>query len=326
MTFTQILVVVFPVFALIGLGFAMTRFGLLRDTVGDGLGEFVYLIAIPVLIFKTVAGAHFPDLSPWPLWGAYFGGAIVAWAAASLAARHLFGRPRAEAVIAGVSGSYANLVMIGLPLTLSAFGEAGAVPLLMIISVHLPIMMVAGTLMTERAVRLDGGGGDDAAPAAARLARRLLHNLVLSPLVIALAAGAAFRVSGLALSGAVLTTVEMIAQAAVPCSLISLGMGLKRYGLIGDWRAATVIGIVKLVLMPAVVYGLGHYVFGLVPLWTAVATIGGALASGINAYLFAVRFQVGQAMASNAIALTTVASVVTVVFWFNVVGGGLAGP
>ena len=45
-----------------------------------------------------------------------------------------------------------------------------------------------------------------------------------------------------------------------------------------------------------------------------------ACPTGVNAYLVANRFGTGQALASNAITLTTGLAVVTVAVWLNVVG------
>ena len=154
MTFAEIGLIVLPVFGLIGLGFAASRTGLLGERVGDGLGEFVNTVGIPILMFRTIGTAHFPDQSPWPLWTAYFCAVVVAWAAGTLIATRLFGRSRTEGVIAGACASFSNTIMVGIPLVMSAYGEAGALPLFMLISVHLPVMMVAAELARGELLRL----------------------------------------------------------------------------------------------------------------------------------------------------------------------------
>jgi hypothetical protein len=55
----------------------------------------------------------------------------------------------------------------------------------------------------------------------------------------------------------------------------------------------------KLILLPLAVYALGTWVFGLPPLWIGVATIFAAMPTGIKAYLFATRYQVGAAATSS---------------------------
>lgn len=314
----DVALIILPVFGLIGLGYLAGRTGFLSNTVGDGLGEFVATIGIPMLIFRTMSTAHFPDLSPWPLWLTYFGGAIISWALGSLVATRLFGRSRAAGVIAGTSASFGNLAMVGIPLIVSAYGENGAVPLFIIISIHLPTMMVAGTLMTERAVRIDAGSSEPLH--VGRALKNIGRNLVFNPLVWGLVIGALWRAFEIPMGGPVKIVVDQVAAAGLPTALISLGMAMNRYGLVGEAKLAAILTGLKLGVMPATVWLLGTYVFGLTPAWTTIATIGAACPSGVNAYLFAQRFNVAHGLASNSIALTTLVCVGTTLVWLMLVG------
>ncbi len=56
----QILTIVIPVFGLIGLGYAAAWTRILGQAASDALSEFVFVIAIPVLVFRIMANA---DLS-----------------------------------------------------------------------------------------------------------------------------------------------------------------------------------------------------------------------------------------------------------------------
>jgi len=49
-----------------------------------------------------------------------------------------------------------------------------------------------------------------------------------------------------------------------------------------------------------------------------VAVIASACPTGVTAFLVAGRFRTGEALASNAITLSTIAGVVTVAFWLHV--------
>lgn len=316
MTFVETGLVVLPVFVLIGVGWLAGRTGALKDSVGEGLGDFVFLIAIPVLMFRTIATSQLPEASPWPLWAAYFGGVLVAWPLGTAIAVTFFGRSRAEGVIAGAAASFSNTIMVGIPLVYAARGEAGVVPLLLIISVHLPVMMSVGTILVERAARLDREGAEPLRVAA--VGRRILVNLAGNPLIVALALGALWRLSGLPLAGPPRQIVDQLAAAGLPCALFSLGMGLKRYGIFGEARLAILLSVVKLVLMPAIVLALGRWLFDLPPVWVAVLTITAGCPAGVNAYLFSVRFGVGHATASNSIGISTLAAVFTMTAWLDV--------
>ncbi len=155
---SDILLNVVPVFALIAIGWLAVASGFLKAEIGDGLGDFVFKIGVPVLLFRTVATADFSGGSPWGLWVAYFTGVAVTWSAGHLAATRLFGRDPRYGVVTGVSSAFANTVFVGLPLVIRFLDVHGVAALTILISVHLPVMMIAGTLLMERADRIVTGG------------------------------------------------------------------------------------------------------------------------------------------------------------------------
>ena len=126
----QIIDIVLPVFGLLGIGYLVARIGLLGESVAQGLTTYVFYVAIPLLIFRLIVNAPAPEASAWGLLAAYFTGVAVAWAAASLIGRYGMGRDARLAAIMGVGAGYSNTVLLGLPLVLTAFGDAGAIPFL----------------------------------------------------------------------------------------------------------------------------------------------------------------------------------------------------
>src|SRR5689334_9317589 len=105
--------VVAPVFGLIGLGYLAARLRIITERTGDGLAEYVFALAIPFLLFRTIVEADLPPSLPWAYWTAYFAGVTVVWIAATLLARLAFGRSEGEGVIFGFAAGQANTVMVG---------------------------------------------------------------------------------------------------------------------------------------------------------------------------------------------------------------------
>ncbi|MFW2380054.1 hypothetical protein ACN4FV_10945, partial [Aliarcobacter butzleri] len=54
-----------------------------------------------------------------------------------------------SALMLGFSTSQSNTAFVGIPLILHVYGDEGALPLFMLLAVHLPIMMGAVTLIVE---------------------------------------------------------------------------------------------------------------------------------------------------------------------------------
>lgn len=302
---------VLPIFVLILTGWLIVRLGYLKPAVGEALGDFVFRVAVPVLLFRTIAEADFKEGSPWPLWVAYFSGVAVTWTIGHLAATLGFGRDARMGVLAGVSSAFANTVFIGLPLVSRLVGQDGIVALSILLSVHLPVMMIAGTVMMERAERQTTG-----APGKGiwKLMGGVARNLVRNPLVIGLAFGALFHLLGQPLGGPVKIVVDQLAGVAAPAALVSIGMALDKYGLAGNTGLAAVTSTLKLLVLPGAVFAACH-LLGLSDSWTAALVLTSSVPTGVNAWLIANHFNVGHALASSTITLTTALGVVSVSVW-----------
>ena len=313
----SLLAIVLPVFGLIAIGYLAARTGLLRDTVGDGLSNFVFMVAVPCLLFKTLATADVPEASPWAYWAVYFAAVVVVWTSATVLVTRVFGRDGPTGTVAGFSAAQANTVLIGIPLILTSFGDAGRVPIFLLIAIHLPVMMTAATLSIELA-------GSQPAPLR-QTARKLAVSIVTHPIIVGILLGVAWRFTGWTIPAIPFQILDMLGSTAVPCALFSAGMALKRYGLAGDLRITLAVSVLKLVLHPALVFVLGAYVLALPPVWLGAAVLFAACPSGINAYLLANRYGTGVRIASSSIALSTALAAVSVTFWLWVLHAHDAG-
>lgn len=307
---------VLPVFLLILTGYLSVLFGLMKAETGEALGEFVFRIAVPVLLFRTLAQADVGSGTPVRLWIAYFAGVTVAWTAGHLVATRLFHRDRRSGVIAGVSSAFANNVFIGLPLVERVVGEKGIVAVSVLLAVHLPLMMVAGTVLMEEAVRRESG---EAGRGVVAVVRQTALNLVQNPLIVGLLLGSAMHFSGLVLPAMLDTLTAQVAGIAGPAALLSLGMALRSYGISGNLGLSTTIALVKLLLLPASVWVFAR-LLGLSPEWTAAMVLTSSVPTGVNAWLIANRFGTDQGLAASAITLSTLIGVLSVTFWAALAG------
>mgnify|MGYP002713122321 CR=1 FL=1 len=296
--------IILPVFGLMGVGYGAARIGLLPGKVAEGLGLYVFNLAIPLLAFRVISKGSLPDVSPWLYWLSYFAGVAGVWLLVALLARFLLRSSPLVAVMAGCGASYSNTVMLGLPLVLTAFGEAGGVPLLLLLSVHLPVMLFAGIASGEWAQR-------EGAADWRKIARDTVVAVTTNPIIIGIAAALLWRVTGWDMPFAPAKIINTIADTAIPCALIAMGLTLARYGLKGELGLVAIVLAGKLVLHPLIVFVVAHIV-GLPPIWAGVATLFAAAPTGINAYLLTNRYQAGAVAVSGAILLGSGLSIVTI--------------
>ncbi|MCQ8783818.1 AEC family transporter [Mangrovibrevibacter kandeliae] len=315
-----ILNVVIPIFGLIAIGYLFARIGLLSEATGESLGSFVFMVGVPVLLFRTVASADFNDGNPLLLWLVYFGAVAVTWTLSTVLVRKLTSADRRSGVIAGISASFANTAFIAIPAVDRAYGELGLHPLFMVISIHMPVMMLTSSLLIERAAARDARdqGIDIHAARLGQVLLRVGKGLAGNALVIGLASGFLWHLTGLALPGPIDQITELLARTAGPIALFSIGMSLNRFSVRGDLLAPAITSFLSLLLMPALVYLFGRNL--LPPLWLKAAVVTAACPAGVNAYVLAVYFRSGEKLAAAAILVSTLGAVLTLSGWLAILG------
>lgn len=303
---------ILPVFGLIAFGYAATFTPVFDQAAGRALAAFVFWFAIPVMLFRNMAGQELPDVLPWGYLLSYYLSALLVFAIGMTASRLLFAAPLEEQAIMGFGGAYGNVVLMGTPLVLTAFGPQATLPFFLILSFHSVLMFTVVTVVVELG---RGGSGE-----LRRLPKRVGQGLVKNPILVALLGGLVFHGLGLALPRAVDRWAGMIGEAAGPCALFSMGAALRAYRIGGAISRAAVMMTLKLVLLPLLVWLLAAKLFAVEPLWVAVAVVTAAMPCGVNSYLFAERYKVGQAESAAAIIVSTALSVVTMSFVFAWLG------
>ncbi|MGV6872416.1 AEC family transporter [Pseudochelatococcus sp. B33] len=306
----QILTLVLPVFGLIGLGWLAARLRVLSDSTSTGVSDFVATLAIPALLFRLLSEGDVPEADPWSYWSAYFLGVALVWALAMVLARRLFAVDNAEAVFHGFAAAQANTVQLGVPLVVMVFGEAGALPMFLLIAVHLPVIMIVAAVLLSRDQRGRAGYG----------VRSILVSLGTNPIILSMLLGGVVRALHVPVPGLVREIVGQLAMAAAPVALVAMGMTSARYGLRGYLAPTLVVTALKMLVHPLLTWVLAYHVFDMPPVFAAVAVVFAALPTGINAYLMAARSRTGEALTSNAVSMTTLISVVTVTFWLWFIG------
>lgn len=296
----SILTIVAPVFSLIALGLLAARKGLLGEAAWKGLTQFTFTFAMPALLFRTLAGAKPLQASPLLIWVAYFGTTFLVWAAALVATRLVLRRPAADAASIAMTSVYGNIVMLGIPLCLSVYGDAAVAPMAMILSVNTPLLWLCGTLMH---VWLSRSGSISLG----EIARGLFLDLARNPLIVAIIAGGLWRTAALPIPVPVDATLALLSQAGIPSALVALGASLTGFAIAGQLPTLTLVLVLKLVAMP-VIAALVCFGLALPPVVAGVLILFSAMPAGANSFLFASK--VGRAVnsASGAAALGTLLS------------------
>lgn len=306
--------IVLPVFGVVAIGYIAAKLKWMAESAIAGLSQFVFNIAIPVLLFRTMAQAELPEFSAWGYLISYYAGVFVVFTAAIVTGRGIFAFSLTESAIFGMCCGFSNTILIGIPLVLRAFGDQATLPLFLLIALHGVILFSATTIIAE--VGLGHG------QAFSKLPKTVVKRLFANPILIGLLAGLLFNLSGLTIPSPVDALAETLGDAAMPCATFAMGASISRFKLAGSLPHVGVSALLKLVIHPILVWILAAHVFNLPPLWTSVAVLLAALPCGVNAYLFAERYQVIVPTAASSVLVNTALSFVTVSIVLILLGAG----
>lgn len=306
-----VLLVTFPFFALVLCGYAAVRHALLPQAAIPGLNAFVLYFALPCMLYRfgsTTPIAQFVDPA---LIGTYFiCAALMVAIALGVSVRRVGWN---DGAFGALVVAFPNTGYMGVPLLVALLGAAAAGPA--IVTIVIDLLFTASVCIALS--RLDGAGTHGAA----RAARDALRGVVANPLPWAIILGAAASAAGFTLWGPIGATVGLLADAASPVALFTIGAVLVRVAPDGAAprrrrsRDEIPLALVKLVVHPALVYGVGRAAIALgVPLAhfvLIVLTLVAALPSASNAMVLAEWFGADSGRIARIILATTVLAFLT---------------
>jgi hypothetical protein len=277
------------------------------------LSNAAFYVFAPALLFRATARIDLGTL-PWQALGAFFV-PVVGWLlAVYLQQRRRQASAAAQPAVRAITASFGNNAQLGIPMAAALFGEIGLQLHLSIVSLHALILLTVLTLLVERdlahAMARDAGEP-------ASLSRTLLltaRNTIIHPIVLPVLAGMAWNLTGAAIPGPIDEVLQMLGTAVVPLCLVAIGLSLGHYGLRGAAVPALLLAAAKLLVQPALVLAVG-YGMGLRGLPLAVIVMAAAMPTGSNALMFAQRYRSGEAEATAAIVISTLAFAATAPLW-----------
>jgi len=296
--------VALPVFGIILAGYLAGRQGLLGGESSRALNGFVYYVALPALIFVSMARLPVAEILDWSFIGAFFGAQALTFAAAVAIARFAFPGSFAELSLHGIASVFSNTGYMGLPLMLIAFGEAGVLPGVISTVINGSFNIGVGIALVEvdrsRSQGLRHILGDVA------------KGVAKSPLVQAMVAGLLVSWSSVALPEPLVRFCDLLGAAAPPAALFAIGLFLVGQSVTRGIGEVAWLTFLKLVVNPLIAWALALYVFEMDPLWVAATVILSATPVGSTLFVLAQRYDVYVQRTAGVVLLSTVLSVVTV--------------
>jgi hypothetical protein len=299
MVFVTILLGLLPSFMMVGLG-GLVR-GRLSANAWAGLDRLNFEILFPALLFVSAAGrpislADLARIGP-AVWAILLAGLVIGRGA------RRFGPER----FLDFAGAWQTAWRFNTAIAFVAVGTlAGADVghLAVAVGMAVPVANVFAVSALSRGGALGLGA--------------TVRRVALNPFLVASVAGVLVGISGVVIPAVVLAPVVMLAQAAIPVALISIGAtmnwgALAKLDAFSGYLCAT-----KLVALPAVAWA-GCWILGVEPGLAAVLVMFAALPTASAAHVLAAGFGADRELVATLVAQSTLLAAVTLPLWITLI-------
>jgi len=296
-----VLDIILPLFGIMVAGYVAGRLRVLNEGSSAVLSRFVFVVALPALIFISLSRVPVGDFFDWAFLGALGGGMLATFCLSFLIARIFFPGSLTALGLHGLSAMFSSTGYIGLPLILITFGDAALVPGIVGTVITGAVFLPLGIILAE----VDKGRQG------ANIALAPLLGVLRNPVLLATAAGLVASASGAGIPAPIATFCELLGGAFIPCALFSVGLFIVGSSVKGEVREIGWLVFAKLALHPLITWWLAYRVFGLEGSLPAIAVLQAALPSGVPVFVLAQQYKTFVFRSNAVIVLSTALSVFT---------------
>ncbi|HVR51375.1 MAG TPA: AEC family transporter [Pseudorhodoferax sp.] len=308
-----ILSVTFPFFALILAGYLAARRRLLPLDAIPGLNGFVLFFALPCMLYRFGASTPLALLLDPVLAAIYLLCALVLVVGVVAADRRRLGWN--DAAFGALVAAFPNSGFMGVPLLVALLGASAAGPVM----VTLVVDLLLTTSLCVALSRLDAAGAAGARQALVRA----LQGVARNPMPWSIVLGMASQAFAVQLWQPLDATIALLAAAASPVALFTIGAVLARSQMLSHqdahrpvpWREVLPVVLLKLFAHPLLVWcaGLAAMALGLAvtPFALSAMVLAAALPSASNVSLLTERFGANNGRIARIILWSTAAAFFT---------------
>ena len=320
--FLDVLYGVLPLFFVMLVGYGASYSPKFPASVEPALNVFVFYVALPALLYRVVAHANVSEGVPGAFLGisagAALGFALLCW----VTYRYLVRCSAPRAMAGMLTTSFGNVSYLGIPVILGVLGPSAGFAAGMGQLVHNVIFMVGFPVLAQ--LMLPAGTAHPHKPSGGRILRTIRQALVYNPVTWAMLLGGAMAIWQLPVPGPLDETVDLLAAAAAPGALFTIGLSLRRTvqrlrqrgvltgaGEPGSRAMMPLMVLGKLVALPLLTVALLLLLAPeLDPLWFNTAILMAAMPTSATAYIMAQADTGDGEPTALAIVITCVLSVV----------------
>jgi malonate transporter len=264
----------------------------------EGLELFLLKIGIPTTLFTFVFKNDLNNVFNQSYAISY----LVAFAISCFITISIFFKKKiSEISIRTLCGTYANAAIYTMPVMTFILGDPKAAVLgniLQIVFIQPAFITIFSILQKRKS--------------------SIFKNIITSPIVFMPCLGLVLNYFNINLNPAILEPIEVIASASAPLSLLVFGMTLGSFKISKANKDIILVSIMKNIIHPFTAFIVGKYLFYLQNYWLQGLLISTAAPTAFVAYLLSKNFSDEGEFVRDAVALTSMVSILTLIVIYAV--------
>lgn len=292
-----------PVFLVIVLGYILKQIGLFTDEFCRVGNKYVFLVALPVLLFRDIAQTNlYEDFElSFVLYCA--GVTTLVFLGVWFLAAHILKDKSLVGAFAQASVR-SSAAILGIAFVENMYGNAGLAPLMIVSAV--PLFNIYSVII----LTFSANGGQHGTGAI----RKACINVLKNPIIIGIVLGLPFSLLRIEIPTIPLKMIESVGATATPLALLVVGAGFEGTKALAKIKPTLWATAIKLVFLPAVFLPLA-IVLGLQDAELVAALIMLGSPTTVSCYVMATNMGNDGELSTSIIVLTTLLSSVTLTGW-----------
>ena len=287
-----------PVFLVIVLGYILKQIGLFTDEFCRVGNKYVFLVALPVLLFRDIAQTNlYEDFKlSFVLYCA--GVTTLVFLGVWFLAAHILKDKSLVGAFAQASVR-SSAAILGIAFVENMYGNAGLAPLMIVSAV--PLFNIYSVII----LTFSANGGQHGTGAI----RKACINVLKNPIIIGIVLGLPFSLLRIEIPTIPLKMIESVGATATPLALLVVGAGFEGTKALAKIKPTLWATAIKLVFLPAVFLPLA------IALGLQAALIMLGSPTTVSCYVMATNMGNDGELSTSIIVLTTLLSSVTLTGW-----------
>lgn len=289
-----------PIFMVMILGWWLKRIGLISDEFVAVADKVVFKVALPVLVFKDIAGADLSNDFNWKFVSFCFLGTCVFFGLTWLFAE-LFIKDKSM-IGSFVQGSFrGSAAILGIAFAQNIYGSSGLVPMMIVASI--PLFNIFSVIVLMRSA--NAGNSNRKA-----VIRKTLKGIATNPIIIGIVLGIPFALLKIQFPVILQKSIQSVASLSTPLALLAIGGGFSTGAALKKWKPTLVASVIKLIVIPGIFLPLAVWMGFRNEEMVALLILTGAPTT-VSSYIMSKNMNNDATLASGIVVVTTLMSSVT---------------